>query len=141
MDARAAPDGFDADYSRAANPTILKANCKITVSKSRFVEGIKTWLVDFENGSWEVLGSDLPSKSWSLHFKGTTQAGRRNAEKAINLLKPKAKGGEWEKVLVVATDDSRQQLFVQPDKSKKQDRLEFCARKLRLACQEVGGDK
>eukprot|EP00973_Karenia_brevis_P078331 10876592-Karenia_brevis.AAC.1 len=77
------------------------------------------WLTGFASSDWQLVGAeDRPEKFFAIAFKAPGAAGGRQADKALQSLKDK--NGRWQQLYTAAPSGRDTQMYVGPDKSRKQ---------------------
>ena len=122
-------DRTDPDYAAPPDPAILQVHVQmVVVQKSVVMEACRTWLAqDFQEDQWELVGP-VEGKRFSVRFKALPKTAQSQAKKAIDILRPKAAGDPWVDVCVASGGQSHK-LFVNPDASPQQQRLQAIQRR------------
>eukprot|EP00973_Karenia_brevis_P017324 2375563-Karenia_brevis.AAC.1 len=60
---------------------------------------------------------------------GPRETASKRVNKVLSLLRPSTPNGAWRKVVAKSPNGMDQQIYLAPDKSRKQTRLEFYLRK------------
>ena len=128
----------DLEYDRAPNVALLRANAAELFSKSALVSVVHSLAEECElkHGDLEIMGSENGlSRNYAIQFKGAGGIGERRARKFMAL----ARGSppEYRTHMAKAPGAGRQvRLYFNIDKSKRQQRTENEAKRLRGIMQE-----
>jgi hypothetical protein len=118
--------GFD----RPVDHSLLRINVPSPVAKTEVLKVLQGLLAEASVGldQAELLGEDS-GKLFSLALTGDKALAAKRVAKVQQLLRPKAAGGEWRK-LVVRGADGDYPLYLGPDKNAKQIQQERHAKLL-----------
>ena len=119
----------DDSFDRLPNPTVIKANAKVNLSKDAFVSAFCTLI---ENASlpkdcFRVPGPPV-SQFFTVQFSGSPNLAKDRVSKVLNSLRKD--DGHWERFLVKDPSDQFVQVYLGADKSPKQIRTEVLSKKL-----------
>ena len=131
-EAGTAPVRMDmADDDRPPNPTFLKVRAGDSVSFEAVKEAVDklTFQAGTPSDGREVIGE---RKFFSLQFKGEVGLAAGRARKVLQIIKFGGAGGRFQKLVA-----GGQPLWVDPDKSPKQERTEAGGRRLKKLIAEV----
>ena len=125
---------------RPADPALIRINVEDVTDKTSVRKAIADWLAPFDKDSYILNGPDVaPTANFSLRFKGTPGCAARSAQKAIQALRHP--DGSWKRLVANReTCDAASvplNLYISPDKSGRQVKLESSSRRLLKAFKEV----
>ena len=126
---RPSPSQLDLlDDDREPDLSIIRIRCQVQVTKANVKDALAGLLQDASvpEADVELSGRDV-GKSFQWKFKG--KVGPLRAKKALQIA---ANRGDW-RTFYAASPSGPQQLFIDQDKSPKQDRLEMAGRRLKQA--------
>jgi hypothetical protein len=119
-----------AGFDRPVDHSLLRINVPSPVAKTEVLKVLQSLLAEASVGldQAELLGEDS-GKLYTLALSGDKSLAAKRAAKIQQLLRPKAAGGEWRK-LVVRGADGDYPLYLGPDKNPKQIQQEKHAKLL-----------
>ena len=115
-------------FDREPDFTLIKINAKSNLSKEAVHQEVTKLCseVSIDPDSFTLRGDGI-SRFFSMQFKGTPNLA---SEKVSRVLRSLHVDGEWKKVLVADPTDHLVQIFMGPDKSKKQEKVEMSVKRL-----------
>lgn len=119
----------DDSFDRPPNPTVLKINAKVNISKDAFEASLSN-IVEKARLPVECFRVQGPpvSRYFTVQFTGAPNLAKERASQVLKSLRHD--DGTWERVLVKDPQDQLVQVFLGPDKAPKQIRVEVLSKKL-----------
>ena len=130
-------DSSNSNFDRPPNPTIIKANAKVLLSKDAITSAFASLVekVSLKPDCFKVIGSPV-AQYFSFQLLGAPNLARDRAQKILQSLR--AEDGSWDRFLVKDPAGSLVQVFLGPDKSPKQIRVEVLSKKLSQILESKG---
>lgn len=131
------PAILDTAWDRAPNTAILRLNTPELAKLDDVQKVVKGWLDDeFRAEQWDVVAvGGEPTKNFALRFSGAEPTASRRARKALDGMR--RSDGTWRKLGVAGVDGASLPLYVHPDKSPQQNKIEALCRRAARAIKEV----
>jgi hypothetical protein len=123
-------------FARDPNPSTIRVGAAELITREAILLAIAPWLGEANLSSADFTLNGPPiGKSFNLSFHGPTGLGALRATKALQLLK--GADGTWREIHAISPTTAAIKLFLSPDKSPKQTRIEAASRKLFKIIQEL----
>ena len=134
---QAEPSPLDSGFDRSPNPTVLKANAKVHISKDAVTSAFTTLVekVSLPADCFKVIGSPV-GQYFTFQFLGAPNLAQLRSRKVLQCLR--LEDGSWDRFLVRHPEGSLVQVFLGPDKSPKQIRTEILSKKLASILESKG---
>ena len=131
------PIASDSNFDRPPNPTVVKANAKVHLSKEAVTAAFATLVekVSLPADCFKVNGSPV-GQYFTFQFLGAPNLARDRARKVLQSLRQE--DGSWDRFLVKNPEGSLVQVFLGPDKSPKQVKTEILSKKLAAIIEAKG---